>query len=327
MCARFVKIDTLAMGIFDDIFNSFSKRTPDATAKASENIPATTRVRIARWCVELYRGERPSNIIGRGDHNAEFWQEIYRRLLYRTGKTTLTPTDRGNTPMEAANFLLNCSTAEFLDFLEDVFNNDIFANVSLWDNKIVDEMNTILRQDNLPYTVTHFVVQEIVHTSGMFSGHKGTQVQSYPKVILKESEVVDQQAIGPALQLLSQPHFASANKEFMAALEDYRKGDIGDCLVKCGSSFESVLKVICDRKGWAYNQNDTASTLVKTIIANTSLENYFEPMLIIVATLRNRLSSAHGAGTTVRQAPRHVAQYALNMTASAILMLTQETGV
>jgi hypothetical protein len=313
--------------MFDDIFKSFSKRTPDAVAKASESIPTTARVRITRWCVELYRGERPSNIVGRGDHNAEFWQEIYRRLLYRTGKTTLTPTDRGNSPMEAANYILNCSAAEFLDFLEDIFNNDIFTNVSLWDNKIVDEMNTILRQDNLPYAVTHFVVEEVVHTSGMFSGHKGTQVRSYPKVILKESEVLNQQAIGPALELLSQPHFASANKEFLAALEDYRKGDTGDCLVKCGSSFESVLKVICDRKGWAYTQNDTASTLVKTIITNTSLENYFEPMLIIVATLRNRLSTAHGAGTTVRQTPRHLALYALNMTASAMLMLTQETGV
>jgi hypothetical protein len=315
------------MGMFDDIFKSFSKRIPDAAAKASESIPTTTRVRITRWCVELYRGERPSNIVGRGDHNPEFWQEIYRRLLYRTGKTTLTPTDRGNSPMEAANYILNCSAAEFLDFLEDILNNDVFTNVSLWDNMIVDEMNTILRQDNLPYAVTHFVVEEVVHTSGMFSGHKGTQVRSYPKVILKESEVLNQQAIGPALELLSQPHFASANKEFLAALEDYRKGDTGDCLVKCGSSFESVLKVICDRKRWAYTQNDTASTLVKTIITNTSLENYFEPMLIIVATLRNRLSTAHGAGTTVRQTPRHLAQYALNMTASAMLMLTQETGV
>jgi hypothetical protein len=325
--APFVKINTLAMGIFDGIFNSFSKRTPDAPAKAAEAIPPTTRVRVTRWCVELYRGERPSNIVGRGDHNAEFWQEIYRRLLYRTGKITLTPTDGGNTPQEAPKYILNCSTAEFLDFLEDIFNNDIFTYVSLWDNKIVDELNTILRQDKLPYTLTHFVVEEIVHTSGMFSGHKGTQVRSYPKAILKESEVLDQQAIGPALELLSQPHFASANKEFLAALEDYRKGDFGDCLVKAGSAFESVMKVICDRKQWAYNQTDTAGPLIRIIIANTSLENYFEPLLIGVGTIRNKLSTAHGAGTTMKQPSRHIAQYVLNLSASAMLMLSQETGV
>ena len=90
---------------------------------------------------------------------------------------------------------------------------------------------------------------------------------------VKESETLHKSAINPALQLLAQPHFAGANTEFLGALEDYRKGDIGDCLVKCGSAFESVLKVICDRKGWPYNQTDTASTLVKTVIANTSLSS------------------------------------------------------
>lgn len=327
MPARFVKINPFVMAIFEGIFNSFSRRTPDAAKKASDNIPATARVRVTRWCMELYRGERPSNIVGRGDHNAEFWQEMYRRLLYRTGKTTLTPTDRGNTPMEAANYLLNCSTAEFLDFLEDIFNNDVLTHVSLWDNNIVDELNTILRQDNLPYRVTNFVVEDIVHSSGMFRGRSGTQVRTYPKVILQESEVLEQGAMVPALELLAQPHFASANKEFIAALEDYRKGDIGDCLVKAGSAFESVMKVICDRKGWAYNQTDTAGPLIKIIIANTSLQNYFEPLLIGVGTIRNKLSTAHGAGTTTKQPSRHVAQYVLNLTASAILMLTQEAGV
>ena len=134
-------------------------------------------------------------------------------------------------------------------------------------------------------------------------------------------------AIGPALELLSQPYFAAANKELLAALEDYRKGDIGDCLAKSGSALESVMKVICDRKKWPYRQTDPAGNLIKTIIANTSLDNYFEPLLIGVANLRNRMSSAHGGGTTTKQPSRHLAQYALNMTASAILMLTQEAGI
>jgi hypothetical protein len=127
------------------------------------------------------------------------------------------------------------------------------------------------------------------------------------------------------LNLLAQPHFQGANREFRAALEDYRKGDIGDCLAKCGSAFESVLKVICDRRGWAYSQNDTASALIKTVLSKTALDGYFEQLLIIVATLRNRMSSAHGSGTVPRTPPRHVAQYAVNVTASAILLLVDET--
>jgi hypothetical protein len=152
-------------------------------------------------------------------------------------------------------------------------------------------------------------------------------VRAYPKVIMKESEILHKDAIGPALQLLAQPHFAGANAEFLEALEDYRKGDIGDCLAKCGSAFESVLKVICHRKGWPYNQADTASALIRTVIGNTNLDNYFEQLLIVIATLRNRMSTAHGAGTAPRQPPRHLAQYALNITASAMLMPAQETMV
>ena len=32
------------------------------------------------------------------------------------------------------------------------------------------------------------------------------------------------------------------------------------------------MKILCERKGWPYNQTDTASTLVKTILSNTQLE-------------------------------------------------------
>ncbi len=220
-----------------------------------------------------------------------------------------------------------CSTAEFLDFLEDIFNNPVFVQVNSGTKAIIDEINLILRQDNLPYSMTYFVWETVTFTSGMHAGGQGTQVRNYPKAIVKDSEVLHNEAILPALLLLSQPHFASANKEFLAALEDHRKGDIGDCLVKSGSALESVMKVICDKKSWSYKQTDTAGTLIKTIIANSGLDNYFEPLLIGVATIRNKLSTAHGAGTTTKTPPRHVAQYALNMTASAMLFLSQETGV
>src|SRR4029450_5031974 len=33
---------------------------------------------------------------------------------------------------------------------------------------------------------------------------------------------------------------------FLNALEDYRKGDYGDCLTKCTSAFESALKITSD---------------------------------------------------------------------------------
>ena len=41
------------------------------------------------------------------------------------------------------------------------------------------------------------------------------------------------------------PHFEAANVEFRDALDEYRKGHYGDCLTKCCSSFESVMKSLC----------------------------------------------------------------------------------
>ena len=128
----------------------------------------------------------------------------------------------------------------------------------------------------------------------------------------------------PALELLADPAYETANKEFREALDDYRTGDLGDSLTKCGSAFESVLKILIARKGWPCQENDTAATLIRTVLANTTLDGYFESLLMIVPTLRNRLSSSHGAGTSSRTVSRHRVRYALNATAAAILLLVDE---
>jgi hypothetical protein len=274
--------------------------------------------------VELYTNSRRDlGLIGRGDCNEELWGEVHRRILFRTGRGEL---GSSGDSQDVFPYLLNCPGKEFLNFLEDIFSADSFFRVSVGDDKLIDELNGLLRLDNLPYHVTRFVKETVHETSGRYAGSNVTYTRQFPKVIMKENETLHATAIEPALTLLQHLHFQNANKEYLAALEDYRNGDYGDCLTKCGSAFESVLKVICDRKGWSYKQTDTASTLIKTLLSNTSLDNYFESLLVIVATLRNKMSSAHGAGTTAKQPTRHLAEYALNATASAILLVAHETG-
>jgi hypothetical protein len=86
------------------------------------------------------------------------------------------------------------------------------------------------------------------------------------------------------------------------------------------------MKIICDRKGWPYQQSDTASTLLRAILSRTNLDSFFEQPLLVIGTLRNRLSKAHGAGTQHRAVPRHVARFAVNTTAAAILLLVDATS-
>jgi hypothetical protein len=49
-------------------------------------------------------------------------------------------------------------------------------------------------------------------------------------------------------------------------------------------------------------------------------------MLLTTAVLRNRLSASQGAGPHSKLVPPHVALYALNVTATGILIIAQETG-
>jgi hypothetical protein len=284
------------------------------------------------WCNEMFGNSRPDSgalsgpnglrmITRGGDYRAEFWQEIYRRLLFRTGRLQLSQSGHGPNASEAIAYVLSCPGEEFLDFLEDIFKVDCYLLVGIPEHVVVDELNELLRVDNLPYHVTHFVKETVTEGRGL-----KIYIRAYPQVIMKDNEALHANAIAPVLMLLQQPHFRAANSEYLSALEDYRKGDIGDCLTKCGSAFESVLKVICDRKGWTYSQKDTAKQLISIVFPKTNLDSCFEQPLMIIAILRNKLSTAHGAGTAVKQPAPHLALYALNATASAILLIAQETG-
>jgi hypothetical protein len=311
--------------MFQKIFDVFSAR-PEAAAKKTHEIPQTTRTRVLTWVNELYSGQRPElGIYPPGDYSAEFWQDVARRVLYRLGDTRLIQSSGWQDgPQAIMRFVFDCPGEQFLDFLEDIFSIKVFWHVSgggARSKEIIDELNHLLSVDDLPYAITNFVT-ETVRDGNTYS----VVTHAHPKVIMRETEVLHLNSTEPALTLLQRPHFKNANNEYLAALEDYRKGDYADCLTKCGSAFESVLKVICNRKGWPYKQTDTAKPLIATVISKTSLESYFDSVLNIVPILRNKMSSAHGAGTASKQPSSQLAQYALNATASAIILIARETG-
>ena len=108
----------------------------------------------------------------------------------------------------------------------------------------------------------------------------------------------------------------------------YRTGtSYGDCLTKCGSAFESTLKVLCERNDLTFERHDTAGKLLPVVIENSTLESFFEQPLMLVATIRNRLSSSHGGGSQVRAPSRQIARYTLTSTAAAIVLLVETADV
>ena len=285
------------------LFSSFSKRTgPQIEPKFV--LSAEFRNRVIFLCQDNFYGPT-------------FWEQILRNLQYLHGRQTLSRVASRNSIDDLCQFLFECSDDHFLDFVEMIFR-DWGTDVN--SQQLVATVNGFLEIDNLPYAVTDFVWQSTEDTR-----YRSMESVEYPRVIRRENQLLHTAAIQPALEFLSRPGFNSANQEFLGALEDYRKGDYPDCLTKCGSSLESVMKVICDRKGWHYNQKDTAGTMLRNILPRTAIGPSFEQQLLVVPTIRNQYGNAHGKGTNQEATPKHVAQFAINSTASAILLLVDET--
>lgn len=317
------------MSFFDRIFDVFSRRQSDQSA-AKYEIPQTTRNRILLWCAEVFSSS--GGYAHDHDQREVFWNEIHRHLQYRHGRITLSKNVRSTRSRmeDALDFLLSCSGDEFLDFIEYIFKVECLPNIRIPIKQLVIDLNRLFHADNLPYSVTD-LVEEQTQGSASDSPFRGINMitirtVAFPKVIMRENEAVYANAVEPALRLLSRPKFIEANREYLQAHEDYRREDYRDVLTKCGSAFESVLKICCHSKGWPYDEKDTAQALIRTLIQKSSLEAYFEPTLMVVATLRNRLSSSHGAGLKPKQVSRHIAKYALNITASAMLLISEEVG-
>ncbi len=317
------------------IFGVFSRRRK-GSKKAVGLLTPEFRYRIFILCEETFHVDKDYS---HASLHEMFWLEIYKKLRFLHGYN-IGADERPISPYEDSfTFLSNCSDEHFLDFVEFIFQTTL-----LWQSRgrtaaaeLVDDVNLAFEADDLPFFLTGFVTPAPPKNVGRGSGRalrgmKPTRtahlpkIVAYPQIISKEDRVLHQQAIEPTLSLLTEPHLALANEEFLDALKDYRKGDYRDCVVKCGSSFESVMKIICDRKKWPYNQTDTAGPLLKTILPRTTLASFFEQPIMLIATIRNRYSTAHGAGTRQKTVSKHVANYVVNATATAILLLVDETN-
>ncbi len=298
---------------FSRLFNVFSRRE-QPVAEANKPLTSEFRFRVLQLCMSTFP-ER--GIFTRGGNlDTVFWIGMHEKLTYLHGRWNLSKLPFNSPGEDAINFLSNCNDDHFLDFLELIFQWQRLWESDVNPHQLVRDINDFLEADELPYSLTAF----------SFFDYIPPPIESCPKIIRRENTVVHNTAIEPTLILLSGTAYSSANEEFRGALTHYRKAEYADCLSKCGSSLESVMKVICNSKNWPYMQTDTASKLLGTILPKTRLDPFFKEPLTLIATIRNRLSSSHGAGTVQRVVPKQVAQYAINATASAILLLVEETN-
>lgn len=147
-------------------------------------------------------------------------------------------------------------------------------------------------------------------------------------IIRVDSELIHSEVIKPVLSLLSNPIYIGANKEFVTAFEHYRHKMYKESLVESSKALESTMKVICFKRMWAYPTNAPAKKLLEILFANELIPNFMQshfgsPRAMLesgVPTTRNQLGG-HGQGTSVVEVPDYLASFAINATASAILLL------
>jgi len=149
------------------------------------------------------------------------------------------------------------------------------------------------------------------------------------EVIRIDSKFLHSEAIKPTLDVLSDKMYSGANEEFLKAHEHYRHKQYKECLNECLKSFESVMKIICEKREWKYKSNDTAKTLLDICFQNGLIPDFFQAQFSSlraslesgVPTVRNKLSG-HGQGSEPSEVPQYMARYLLNLTATSILLLT-----
>ena len=149
-----------------------------------------------------------------------------------------------------------------------------------------------------------------------------------PHIIRIDSEFIHSEVVKPALKLLEQRHYAGAQMEFLKAHEHYRIGNAKEALSSCLNAFESVMKSICDKRGWPVNQNPTARHLIKACLDNGLIPSFWEQHYSSLRSLlesgvptgRNKLSG-HGQGMKPVSVPAHLTAYMMHMTASGIVFL------
>jgi hypothetical protein len=161
----------------------------------------------------------------------------------------------------------------------------------------------------------------------MLEAKFGFQVEDGTIVELS-SQFAHAEIVVPALRVLSEGRFATANAEFRKAHEEFRNQSYVDCITDCGKALESVFKVIAAERGWpGVSEHSTLAKLIEAAAANDLFPGYMEEqvkglraMLQGPGTVRNK-DGAHGKGDAPSHASRDLAAYQLHQTAAALIFL------
>lgn len=303
------------------IYELFSKRQKRLRGEVPdvyqyETIPHELQVQI----VHIWRAVLKDEYSGDAQ---QVYELLHQKLSYEYGKFTLDQDGDSSYHRErndsyyvttVINFFLSTDDIErAIDVIELSFrfidpdvshNRHAYFTPSVPPDEAINELNYRFRDHGVGYQ----------YESG--------------QIVKMDSQFIHSEVVKPALIMLSDPIYKGANEEFLKAHEHYRKGRYKECLNDCLKAFESCMKIICGKRGWPYNEKDTANRLIETVfkhaLIDSSMTCHFTALISTlksgVPTVRND-QSAHGQGSEDIIVPEYIASYILHLTASNILLL------
>lgn len=214
-------------------------------------------------------------------------------------------------------YLDNSSTEDVLDFIDCTFNH--------FDR----ELRKIKPEDKYDYDSNGKVDKAIIELNFRFKQHGLGYEFVNGEIIRIDNTIIHEYIIKPALRLIYDEGFSGAEEEIRRAFEYRRKSDNKNAILEAEKAFESTMKTICDKKGYAYDKDkDAAQKLIKIFESNNFYPTYMSAHLTNLRTtletglpvIRNK-NAGHGQGSSVINISDEFAEYALNLATTNIVLL------
>lgn len=309
------------------IFDLFSKRQKRLKGEISDvysydEIPQALRVQIVHIIRDAIGEDRYSSY-SMAKKADETYEILHQTICREYGVFKLGKGYNESHQEQLFNYLLQTDkTDEVLDIVEISFK---------YINKIIRDNFNEFSYHTEPKITPDDAITEL---NDRFKEHAVGYSFIGGEIIRIDSTYIHAGITKPTITLLSNRKFKGANEEYLKAHEHYRHGRNKECLTDCLKAFESTMKVICNEKGWPYNQTDTSKKLIQICFQNgivptftqnqfTSLQNLLESG---IPTIRNKLGG-HGQGQTPQKVGDHMTRYGLNLTGTNIIFLVEQSGL
>jgi len=227
------------------------------------------------------------------------------------------------------NHFLSVGDKEALDFIELMFQTRTVQRAGLCE-PLVPAFNEIFEEEGIGFELTPQRAIDTGKPGLLFGHHTGSNAFRIepPQILRKGERTTHEHAVKPALEVLGDSRFSTANTELLHAFEKVKEGHYPEAITACCCAFESVMKTICDLKKWTYDQKDPCSKLVEVCRSNGLFPPFYTESLKGVGTVRNTIGSAHGKGQapTIKATSDH-AEYMIAVTCSHITFLIRQSRI